>query len=89
MILDDLINFRSTVFNPYEEKSFNGCRTSVLTRLPTHKGILRCYLLGIDVDRHKGRDGYGLNERIFRYKYEEEVVRSQVTVVIDTKIKIM
>ncbi len=46
-------------------------------------------LLGIDVSRGKERDGCALNEGVFRYKYEEVVVRSQVTVVIDTKIKIM
>ncbi len=47
------------------------------------------HLLGIDVGRGKERGGCGLNEGIFRYKYEEVVVQSQVTVVIDTKIKIM
>ncbi len=46
-------------------------------------------LLGIDVGKGKERDSCGLNEGIFRYEYEELVVQSQVTVVIDTKIKIM
>ncbi len=39
-------------------------------------------LLGIDIGRQKGRDGYGSNERIF-------VARSQeVVIMIDMEIKI-
>ncbi len=45
-------------------------------------------LLGIDISRGKEHGSCGLNEGIFRYKYEEVVVQSQVTVMINTKIKI-
>ena len=45
-------------------------------------------LLGIDVGRHKGRDGDGSNKRRFVDKYVVVVVRNQETVMIGTEIKI-
>ncbi len=43
-------------------------------------------MLGIDIGRHKERDGYGSNEHIFVVRYVGGGGTSQEVVAIDTKI---
>ncbi len=48
---------------------------------------LASFVLGIDVGRHKGRDGVWLERTYIRDRYVGGGGTKQETVVIDTKIK--